>query len=599
MMAAMVMRRALVSAGACAALLVGSTSARAATKQFALAVMHFNIQYVEGGTYGLWPTPHTVWEVSDEQLQDLIVTQSLDPVLDLFAAHPTWGADIEMQGYMLDVIAARHPDTLAKIRALATSGQIEMVSFHYADQYFIAHAHEDWARSADLTQQTFAKWGVPLSSTVFCQEEQSGAGMASAMAAKGYSTLVFPKNLFSYQLGAAAPHAPLYQLGDAFMVTTDGGSYPAGSDSIQVTWTFVDDGEKLATDGLDPYVVPSFVTVPSAVAAYGAQLASLEASGYDVTTVGKYAAAVRAMMMPPAAPPLLDGTWQPDSTHSNYRWTGGAGLHGPQERDDDNQSLAVVAHRELEAAATIASAAGIDASSDLDAAWRILFLGEGSDATGVNPIQGEVEYGLAYDAEALRIARDVVERAKAAMGATSVGIDTQSGAVTPGDTAPDAPTSIVEGPIVVTPGGSDDRSATVAWASVDAGHWLLSVTFAPGTVGQSVSLAFPGTLDDIVYTPALTDAPVRIPRGGFAFATYDLPLSDGLVGLGGGWWVVEDEGHGHVAAEITPTSGDVLFHDDTAPPGEHETWVFHVLQGDLGTAAALAKSVNVQPKVWR
>jgi hypothetical protein len=591
--------RALVSLGAATAIAFTAGSVEAATRQFALAVMHFNIQYVEGGTYGLWPTPHTAWEASDEQLQDLIVTQSLDPVLDLYAAHPTWGTDIEMQGYMLDVIGQRHPDTLAKLQALAGSGQIEIISFHYADQYFIAHAHDDWSRSADLTKATFAKWGVPLSTSVFCQEEQSGPGMASAMVEKGYATLVFPKNLFSYQLGPTVAPAPLYQLGGVQMVTTNSGTYTVGSDTVNLVWTFADDGEKLATNGLDPYVVPSFVVDPAAVSQYGAQVAALEASGYEVTTVGKYAAAVTAIAPPPQAPPLLDGTWQPDTTDSNFRWTGGAGGHVTDERDDDNQSLAVVAHRELEAAETLARVAGIDASADLQSAWRLLFLGEGSDATGVNPIKGEVEYGLAYDGEAMRIARDVIVRAKAAMGASAVGIDTQTGTVTPGETAPSPPPATDAGPIAVTTGGSDDRPGTVAWASVDQGHWLVSVTFAAGTSGQSLSVDLQGTAGDIVYTPALLDAPVQIPRSAFAFDTYDLPLTDGLIGLGGGWWVVEDEGRGHVAAEITRSSGDVVFHDDTAPPTEQVTWVFHLLQGDVATAAALAQSVNILPKVWR
>jgi hypothetical protein len=568
--------------------------------KFALAMMHFNVQYVEGGTYGLWVTPHTAWEISDADLQDRIITQSFEPVLDLFAKHPTWATDVEMQGYMLDVIGERHPDVLAKLRALAAAGQIEVVSFHYADQLFLAHAREDWQRSASLTRQTFERWGVPLSGTVFCQEGQSGPGMAPAMTGGGWSTLVFPKNLFSYQHGDATSFAPLYDLGaGATMVTTNDLAYDDGTTSIALTWTFVDDGEKLATGGLDPYIVPAFYTDPTAVAGYESQLANLEAAGWSISTVGRYADAVKAAVAPVPAPPLLDGTWQPSTTSSSYQWLGGAGLHGTEERDDDNHSLAVLAHRELVAAGMAAQLAGLDASADLDAAWRLLALGEGSDATGVNPIQGEVEYGIAHDAEALRIARDVIEQAKTALGVTSLALDTSSGVASSGEAPPAAPPPVAEGPVAVVPGGSDDRPATVAWASVDAGHWLLSVTFDAGVQGQSLSLLFPGTLDDIVYTPALLDAPVHLHRSDFTFDTYELALTDGLIGLGGGLWVVADEGREHVAAQIRRTSGDVLFHDDTAPPAESVTWVFHVVSGDEATAAALARSINVQPKVWR
>jgi hypothetical protein len=394
--------------------------------------------------------------------------------------------------------------------------------------------------------------------------------------------------------------APLYQLADGVtMVTTNGVSYDDGTNAVDVTWTFADDGEKLATDNLDPYVVPSFYVNPAAVARYESGVASLEKAGWSVATVGQYVEAVGKVVPAVPAPPLLDGTWQPNSTSSSFQWLGGAGLHQQVERDDDNHSLAVIAHRELVAAATAAKAAGLDASSDLDAAWRLLMLGEGSDATGVNPIQGEVEYGLAYDGEALRIARDVIEQAKAAMGTTTLGIDTQAGTATPGATAPEAAPSVAAGPLAVVTGGSNDRPATMAWASVDAGHWLLSVTFAPGIQGRSLSVRFPGTLDDIVYTPALLDGPVHLRRGDFTFQTYELALTDGLIGLGAGRWLVVDQGRGHVAAQIGRTTGDVLIHDDTAAPDEEVTWVFHVLAGDEATAAALARSLNVQPRVWR
>src|SRR3954452_14343120 len=114
---------------------------------------------------------------------------------------------------MVDALAARHAGVLAKLRGLAETGQVELVSFHYSDQLFMAFPREDWARSVALTRATFAAQGLPLSTTVFCQEGQAGMGMAAAMAGAGYETLVWPKNLFSYQRGDAMPPAPHYRFG--------------------------------------------------------------------------------------------------------------------------------------------------------------------------------------------------------------------------------------------------------------------------------------------------------------------------------------------------------------------------------------------------
>ena len=75
----------------------------------------------------------------------------------------------------------RNATAVAPAGANTSTYQVEVVSFHYSDQLFLANAVEDWSRSADLTRATFAKWGVPLGKAVFCQEGQAGMGMAAAI----------------------------------------------------------------------------------------------------------------------------------------------------------------------------------------------------------------------------------------------------------------------------------------------------------------------------------------------------------------------------------------------------------------------------------
>lgn len=592
----MSLRRPLIAAAAGLLASAVCLPARAADRNYALSVMHFNVQYVAGGLVGFFSTPDPAIDKTAIEVEDAIVVQSFEPVLDLFLAHPTWGSNIELQGYMLDVMAERHPGVLDKLRTLSTSGQIEVMSFHYGDSLFMAYPPADWQRSQALTRQTFEKHGVTLGKAVFCQEGQAGPGMAEAMAQTGYETLIFPKNLFSFLQGDAVEPAPLYQFGPGQMLTSRGLSFSAGGDNVSVNFWFVDDGELLATGDYDPYIVDKFKTSPEALAETEASLSDLEAAGYQITTVSKYVADIATLVTPVEPPPLLDGTWQPGSTDGIYRWLGGSGLWWKDERDNDVRTLGALAHRELLAAEVAAAAAGIDAAEDLDGAYRLLALGQVTDGTGINPFRGEIEYAIAHFTEILRIARAVLRRSKEALGASSLCIDTATATVAQNATPPPAASETTAPFEVLVESG--DRTATQRWSLLGPGHYELEIQFSAGDE-RLLSARFPGTPGDIVYTPGLADQPVHVPREAFAFEHFDLALQDGLIGLGGGYYVIKDQGKVHVGARIETADPDVLFHDDTAPAGEETTWTFQIVEGDEAAAQAAARALNVTPELCR
>ncbi|MSP62216.1 MAG: hypothetical protein EXR72_18165 [Myxococcales bacterium] len=569
--------------------------AEGAQQKFALSVFHFNVQYVAGGMVGFTPQPSAEFDRDERAIEDQIIVESFEPLLDLFLAHPTWGADLEMQGYMLDVMAERHPQILEKLRTLAQKGQVDVPSFHYSDQLFLAYPREDWARSAALTRETFARHKVPLATTVFCQEGQAGPGMAAAMKEYGYKTLVWPKNLFSYQHGDARAPAPVYRFGEVAMITSQGGKWESGADSVDVAWTFVNDGELLATGDVNPYFPGQFKKSAPAVAEYEAGLAKLSAAGYQITTVAKYMEAIATVVPKADAPPLLDGTWQPGTTDGVLRWLGGRGLW-PEERDNDVRTLGALAHRELIAAETIARVSGIEAGQEIAGGFRLLALGQVSDATGINPFRGEVEYGLAHFAEVLRIAREVIVRGRTALGAKVVAIDTRFGMVLPDPPAPAAATETTA-PIALEV-SAEGRSVAERWTRVSDGNYRVELRFGAGEE-RAISVGFPGAMGDIVYTPGLAEAPVHVPRGAFQFSRFQLALTDGLIGLGGGRYAIKDQARVHLAARIERAVGDVLFLDETTPPGEATVWVFHLVEGSEADAAAVARGLNVTPTVWR
>ena len=422
--------------------------------------------------------------------------------------------------------------------------------------------------------------------------------MADHFASRGYRTMVWPKNLWIFQHGEFEAE-PLYRFGDVFMVAgSKGVTYDQGGTQIEVAWTFFDDGELLATGDFDPYFPEFFWEDPEAVAEYEAKLEALEQQGYRIATVDQYVTAVEPLVSPAEPPPLLDGTWQPKSTVGVKRWLGGAGLWRHQERDNHVRTFGAIAHRELLAAETMAAEAGLNASAELEAAWRLLFLGQVTDATGINPFRGEIQYGIAHMAEATRIAREVIVAGKQALSLSSIVIDPAVGTVTEGSTDGLSGQPTEASMIIEIDGG--DRAVTEQWETIAEGHWRVSVTFGPGDPSV-VSVRFPGQLEDeLAVSLALSDATLRtLSRSAFEFESFHLALPTGAIGLGGGRFVIKDLGYVHLAAEIWRDHGDVFFQDETAALEEAHTWVFHVLDGTPEQAAALARTLNVERRLAR
>lgn len=584
---------------------------RAATHRYALSVFHFNLQYVAGGLIGLFPFPFEPWEVNEEVVEDAIILESFEPVLDLYLAHPTWGTNLEMQAYFIEVLADRHPQVLQKLRTLAVSGQAEVVSFHYSDQLYLAYPSVDLEHSLEQTRRVFDEHGIPLSATVFCQEGQASPAMDTLMERFGYTLVVWPKNLYRYQRGDAESYMPLYRLGSRWMVVGPGSvDYAQGDTSIQVRWTFLDDGELLATGDWDPYFPPFFVHDPAAVAAYEEELTAMERNGYAIATLGRYLEDILQLDISPADPgPLLEGTWQPQSTDGIFRWLGDAGLFGRTERDNHVRTLCAAAHREILAAETMATALDRTGRGDpaareqIDEAWRLLSLAQVSDATGINPFVGEVEYGIAHAAESLRIARDLIQRGKGRLGLSAATIDTLRREVRPGGRATDPGTPVPSGPVQVevdAPG----REVDLEWTTPNdppARHRLdIRFSAGAGEASRRMRVSFPGEQDSIVYCPSLDEQnPVVWRREDFEWEHFVLPLPNGMIGLGGDRYVIKDTAVVHVGAFLYEDRPEVAFRDETAPPGEPVTWTFHIMEGTLEDAVAFANRLNVWPRLQR
>lgn len=565
---------------------------------FALSVIHFNIQYVCGGTVGiidslggLLTRPEGFSELDEAQLEDQIIVESFHPILVLLDNHPSWTLTIELQGYMVEIIMARHPDTFALMKTLNEQGRLELVSFHYSDQLFVAGTRESMDRSLAMNEAIFAQAGLTRAGSIFTQEGQFGVGMAPLMEKYGYHTALVPRNLWKFQLGEDAPVAPLYTMRGVHAIV-GGRSIDDAESGIQSTWTFFDDGEKLMTNDMDPYISSLFVFHQPSYDEYEKQLLDLEAAGWQIAGIDTYVQAVEeAGIATPELPPILDGSWQPKNSNNMYRWMGGQGVWGFAERDNDVLTSVVRARH-----AILAAEAAIPGGSALiDQAWRELLLGEVSDATGWNPWGGEVQYGLTHAHAAEALALQALEPTIAA----GQQVDLATGEVAPLEAAP-APGDVVD-PLLAVVAAGTGWDITQTWRADPDGGATLEVTFAPGEgAKRDLSVVFPFTNDQVVYSPAMLEDEVQsTPLTDYVWGSIGLPCANGMLGLADGLFVVKDLRTVHLAAVIDRGPGTVTYRDETTPTDQPVTWRFLVLDGVTAEQArARADRLNVHP-IWR
>lgn len=597
-----------------------------AQKKFALSMFHYNVQYVIGGleytddegvTHYMVDQPEAHgWD--NDRVEDWIITETYVPILEMYARHPSWKVTLEMQAYMVSVMAERHPEALALTRELANRGQAELVSFHHDDQLFLAFPREDLQRSMDRTKAIFAEHCLPLSGAVFNQEGQAGEGRQQMLVDNGYTIGVFPKNLFRYVREGEA-WWPYYESRGGTLVVGPGGV--DAESGVEVTWTFFDDGElRSVPKDVNPYLAPFFVQDAERVAEYEATLEALEADGWKITTLTDYVAQLEGQgIEKKAAPPLLDGTWQPPSTDSIHRWLGGRS-QAFSGADEDNwvrsgnalARLHVAAIDVLYAHAAEQGVAPEGWEARLAELWQIVWRSQVSDCSGVNPWRGEVLHCTWDNQWLLDETSKDRQTLKAALDYPFVLIDTKARSVTKLDDLP-----MPEPPAPVEPQlelqlEALGRDVSDAWFESGPGdsRWEVHVNIGPATVDpdcdacelyRRVTVGFPRTEDVIRYSPGLIeDEVVSYPFGDFSFLEGEvyLPLANGLIGLGEGWWAVKHTRTVHIAVRLRPDTPYAQFIDATMGEADAQTWVFEVFQADdEAEALEIANRINIYPVV--
>lgn len=622
--------------------------------RWSLSMFHFNLQYVAGGSDGFAeivfgsPDQAGLLDYEEDDLEDRIIEESIVPLLGLLERNPDFALTFEIQGYAADVFRERHPETLTRMQALVAGGQLELASIHWSDQFFLAFPVQDMDRSWALTAQSFERAGLPLSPVVFTQEGQFGPGYAAWLARTRPGAIgVMPRNLVRFWQNDV-DDAPLWNVRGLDVVLPRSIS----NDLVAKDFNFFDDGELLATGDADPYFGMSFMHRPAAVAEYERRLRCAADRGVRIGRIADYVAAVRgAGIAPVDLPPVLDGTWQPQSTRGPLQWMGRAGLWGKHERDDLVLRTCLLAShtiRALELAmGTLSPEEAAPYDLTRDEAQRALLLGQVSDARGINPWYGEVQYGLEHCGAARDQAYGALQAFVLARGEASMVF--RGGARPENTRVHSATADLLEFPAferlpaderplpfqvrIVDDGGRTPRISTealldpaartlettvwrvtVEWPAVDRAFERHEVCIAREGAdrpwacderARAVELAVPrvaghmglrpwgvetletyGAADFVPSTDALDDA-------------FWLPVADGWVDLGNGLHMVFERETTYLAVGFPPAgegASEVRVRDETLPEWQGGRWVFWVTD-DVDAAERLA-NLNLWGRVY-
>ncbi len=533
-------------------------------RRYALALYHFNIEFVAGS----------------RRAEDAVVTESFEPLLDMYLRHPEWGADFEMQGYMVEVLAERHPKVLEKLQRVVSGGRVEIVCCHYADQLVLAFPREDLEWAIQIDDEVLAAHGLSRSPVAFFQEGQFGEGLLACLRGNGWKVAVAAKG--TYDFWQPKDESPLLTSRGVVVVPGMSRSYAAPDGTrIEVDWTKLGDGEPVAT-GSNPYGIKKrFRFDPEVLGGYERHLAEREQRGDRIVSVSQYVEEVRTLgVVPSPARPYLDSPWKGDNPEQVYLWMG---RHDQPVEDDVGIHTEVVRAREaVLRAAAVANAEGADVEPVVRA-WKHLLRAQVSDSTGWAPLPVEMTYAREHAEAAIRAAREVE-------GPEGKWVNTKTGEYC--DEVREFPrTEVSNGPLRVRVEGA--VTSRLVWTRLrkDIHEVRARFTLLPWKAGHG-RVVFPCDLDEVRYSPAGLDTEVvAVPWEALTPDHAYLALPNGLIGVGKDLWVVQDHREGFSSCRVSRE--EVSFEVEGGSRLTHE-WSFLVIEG-RDAALDLALATNVWP----
>ena len=566
-----------------------------------LAVFHFNVQYVSG----------------DLNRYHRYCSEAVTPFLETVLRNPHWHVSVEMAGSGLEFLNDHYPKTMRLFRDLIEQGRIELISSTYTPSLWVAFPRKDLLKSIELNRTTLQRLGLPVAKVFFGQEAFFGPGVASL---SGFFDFSLCKDDYLRYFTSFEQTAPLCSVGSMPVIVGEGhllnelaARYrssgwrgPALTErhrrrlgearrprspkgvlgpvhtygEIAWRWYHMGSGHHFCTC-FSPEDSSRFFCDPLWLAANQYVLNCISDEGFRLATVTQFFNAVR-QYSPIPLPPLPEGSWNSKNSRGVLAWM------GLQRNDwEDVPGLLSIAWRAGAALRRLEEATrdGADNNAELDKsvaeAWRVQLFAECSDPLGWRPTPQETRFGFEAAEQALRGAaslRAVYE------GPPSAEMILQYGANRP-LTRPNR--FLGFGPAPRLFGARGAKSFLTL--DRDRAVWDLRFTSLEAYCG----VEFPAPVEELIYCPSAMESEVlRIPLRELRPRIICVPLTNGLIALGDGVYLIRDNALGYVAARLDRVKRAVSFGIDRPTKGKEYSWRFFVVRGRVEDAVDFANKIN-------
>jgi hypothetical protein len=567
--------------------------------RIALGLFHFN--------------PH--WE-TNERSGHRHCTESLAPLLTAVQDNPSWTVTIEMSGAGLEWLDQNYPGYLRLLRKLVDRGRVELISSLYTPGIWVAFPRRDLIESVQHNQRVLDRLRLPWSRVFFAQEAFFGAGVASLE--DYFDVAVCKDDYLDHFYDMPFSKYPGFRLGPMKVVVAsshlvceitqsieknpniagecgltvrhhaylkkvkglnDPQKFPASrgrSGTLEWLWYHCGDGNHFGAIHKPDDLEQCYFDGPWNRLCV-AQMESYRADGYQLGSIREFVANVEFDRVP-ELPQLIEGSWNSSKSGGVLLWMGQN--RGPWENDAGVLSSIQRARLRVLEAEQVAQQP--QDRLPLDQAWDALLHAEISDALGWCPSPNAIEYSVRHSERAFILANQVL--AEGGRSASPSAFDSAWN-------HPECPSDI---PLedVLPPPRLVGASGEGGYAFTGCHSAVFEVTFTSREADCGVSFPF-STHMGLVYCPSgMEDTPVHIQPHLLKPSEVHLPLTNGLVQVGEGLFLIKDTRTVHLAGTVNHREGTVTFSVRGARPGTIFKWRFEIVRGDLMAAVAYANRLN-------
>ncbi len=579
------------------------------TRKLALGLFHFNVQYVAGNIAGY----------------HRYCSQAILPFLDVFKRNPTFRASFELCGSGLEFLAKHYPTALADLQMLISRQQLELISSTYIPSLWIAFPLRDLIWSININRRRLAALGLKPADIFFSQEAFFGQGLSvvedlfSAVVckdeflrhqipdfdfAKSYSLarmrVVVGANHLLNAIARIAQKKPASSIGKAAlgsygervrkaMQTLPADNEDSGGGRIQNLswhWYHLGSGHHFTTPH-GPENMAQFFADARWTSMNESILRDLQSRNYTLSTIGDFLTATRAQVQTPL-PTLVEGSWNSKRSRGIFTW-----MNHQEKAWHQNTSILGLAWRsrhEVRRCEQIIEKLPAENKGSflphLESVWTKQLTAESSDPCGWSPLPGEVRFGLDAAESALEAAQAFRFKLCTQPGSVDqlsqfhdeIGVDESAGIQCVEFEL--QPTLIdAEGSIEIYPCSKQAKVCAVSAVATQQ--------------AKETGVSFPLKGTTISYCPSGQEEEVQtLDLAAIRCDELYLPLTNGLIGIGDGLYIIRVNRHGQPAARISPNSSVVTFKVVGSVASKSVAWRFIIFNGSEDDAVTLANQIN-------